>query len=296
METGTPDATIVIVNFDSGNRLPRLLERLERESARIVVVDNASTDGSQSAAQNRAGIDLIRNPLNLGFATAANQGAAITASGWLIFANPDTHPQPGVVSKLIDHVPDDVAIVAPVQVDDKGKALSETGGHRPSLVRYAIWAVLPLRIRKDRGPWLTPPFPQVDFFPAWVSGSFMAVRREVFERVYGFDERYFLYQEDVDLCQRVTTAGYRVMCRGWVRVHHEVGQDDPARRAQANAHSVAPLAARFETPPARRALGLILTVGFALRSFSPRNGRSARAAMPAARALLKTGRPEDARI
>ena len=254
-----------------------------------MVVDNASTDGSPSAAQKRKGISLIRNSVNLGFATAVNQGAVVATTEWLVFVNPDTHPDYGVVRRLVAHVPDEVAVIAPVQVDDSGRALLETGGHDPSLVRYAAWALIPGRVGEQRGPWLSPPFPQADFHCDWVSGAFMAVRRDAFERVHGFDERFFLFQEDVDLCRRLRTAGYRIMCRGWVKLRHEVGQGDAERRALSAARSVAPLASRFETSGGRRTLGAILTVGFGIRSLSPSRGSAARAALPEAVKLAKTG-------
>jgi len=283
------EVTAVIVNFDSGNRLPRLLENLKPQVDHVVVVDNASTDGSPSAAQNRDWITLIRNGSNLGFAAAANQGAAAATSEWVVFVNPDTHAEYGVIRRLVAHVPDDVAVVAPVQVDASGTPLMETGGHDPSLVRYAAWAVIPGRVGGQRGPWLAPPFPQADFFCDWVSGAFMAVSREAFERVHGFDERFFLYQEDVDLCRRLRTAGSRIMCRGWLEISHEVGQGDRKRRALSAARSVPPLASRFETKFGRRTLGAILTVGLGLRSFFPSRGVAARAALPEALKLLRTG-------
>lgn len=285
---GRSDVTAIIVNYDSGDRLARLLERLEDEVRQIVVVDNASSDGSARAARDRPGVVFLANPSNAGFATAANLGVELATGAWLLFANPDTHPEHGVIGSLISHVPDDVAVVAPIQVGSDDEPLTETGGHDPSLARYLAWAILPARLRADRGPWLAPPLPLADCFPDWVSGAFMAVRADAFERVHGFDERFFLYQEDADLCRRLRTSGYRVMCRAWLRVRHEVMQGDASRRAAAAARSVEPLSDRF-TGWRRRGLGLVLSLGYGLRSPLPRQGRAARAALPASLRLLRSG-------
>jgi len=289
MSGTTADVTVVIVNYDSGNRLPRLLERLGDEVAQIVVVDNASSDGSQSAAAGHDNVVLIRNDANVGFATAANQGAEHATTGWLLFVNPDTHPDSGAVKVLTSHVPDDVAIVAPVQLGPAGEPIPETGGHDASLPRFAAWAFLPGRLRANYGPWLTTTFPMGDFYPDWVSGAFMAVRRDAFEGVHGFNTDFFLYLEDADLCRRIRTTGARVMCREWVRVHHEVAQGDPRRRAEETGRFVRSLAMRF-SGWRLKALGLILIWGFGARAVLGKGPArtAARRALPECLDLLRS--------
>lgn len=289
MSGPTADVTAVIVNYDSGNRLPRLLARLTPEVARVVVVDNASSDGSQSAAEGRENVTLVRNETNVGFATAANQGARNATTAWLLFVNPDTHPDAGAVKVLTNHVPDDVAIVAPVQLGPSGEPIPETGGHDASLPRFAAWAFLPGRLRADFGPWLTMTFPMRDFYPDWVSGAFMAVRREAFEGVHGFNTDFFLYLEDADLCRRVRTAGSRVMCRAWVRVHHEVAQGDPHRRAEETGRFVRSLAMQF-SGWRLKALALTLIWGFGARAVLGKGPArtAARRALPECLELLRS--------
>jgi len=289
MSGTTANVTAVIVNYNSGNRLPRLLERLGEEVAQIVVVDNASSDGSQSAAQGRDGVTLLRNETNAGFAAAANQGAKLAKTRWLLFVNPDTHPDAGAVKVLTNHVPDDVAVVAPVQLGPSGEPIPETGGHDASLPRFAAWAFLPGRLRADYGPWLTMTFPMGDFYPDWVSGAFMAVRRDAFERVHGFNTDFFLYLEDADLCRRIRTTGSRVMCRAWVRVHHEVAQGDPRRRAEETGRFVRSLAMQFRGWRLR-ALGFTLIWGFGIRAILGKGPArtAARRALPECLELLRS--------
>ena len=106
-------ATAVLVNHDSGARLGPLLDRLEREVGSVIVVDNASTDGSEAGADGRAAVTVIRNPTNRGFAAAANQGARVATGDWIVFVNPDVVLHHGDVARLLADVPPGAAAVAP---------------------------------------------------------------------------------------------------------------------------------------------------------------------------------------
>lgn len=287
------DATAVVVNHDSGDRLGPLADALLREVRSMVVVDNASADGSLTPVEGRADVTVVRNERNEGFAAAANAGARLGRSAWLMFVNPDVHLRPGDVRRLIDGLPASVAVVAPLQVDERGRPRAETGGYEATLGRYAVWAVVPARFHRRFGPWLAPPFPTRDVDLDWVSGALAAVRREVFERLGGFDERYFLYHEDVDFGRRVRRAGLRVWCRPTVRLHHEVAHGDPGRRVAYTLRAIDSLARDPNFRGwRRRALGLVLSVGFGLRALlgDELTRARARAAWPVAWGLAR-GRP-----
>lgn len=279
------DATLVIVNFDSGDRLAHLLDDLHGTCRRIIVLDNASPDGSGQAAVGRAAVELIENPANTGFAAGANRAvtAATAPTEWFIFLNPDAHPSPAGLTELLDDVPDDVGAIAPLQIDELGTPRAESGGYRPSLWRFAIWALLPAALHGRLGPWVAPPFPSTDTDIPWVSGAVLAVRRSTFESAGGFDERYFLYLEDVALCERIRAQGERVVLRAGVRVFHEVGNGDPYRRARELRRSVDALGAHF-IGIRRFGLGVELLLGFSLRALA--GSRSARHALPACFRLL----------
>jgi len=278
----------IVVNFNSGPRLPALLDVLTAEVRSTTVVDNASTDGSLAGAEARPTVSIVRNDGNRGFAAAANQGADGASEEWLVFVNPDTRLHPGQVGALLAGLPADVAAVAPLQVDEEDRPRSETGGYEPSLGRYLVWALLPVRFHGRRGPWLAPPFPHRDTELAWVSGALLGIRREVFERLGRFDERFFLYHEDVDFCRRARAAGYRVLCRPSVRLQHEVAHGDPDRRVQSGVRSVQSLSLDFEGWR-RRALGAVLTLGFGLRALlsSGTTRRLSRAVLPLGLSLLR---------
>jgi GT2 family glycosyltransferase len=261
----TADATAIIVIHDDGDRLTALLDVLEREVRDVVVVDNASSDGSIGAVEGRDGVTVIRNDSNRGFGAAVNRGSKDASSQWLLLVNPDVHLERGQVSTLLQDLPVDVAEVAPLQVDEHDRPRVETGGYEPSLARYLVWAVVPARWHRRSGPWLSAPFPTRDADVDWLSGALLGIRREVFDRLDGFDERFFMYHEDVDFARRARAAGYRAVCRPAVRLHHEVAHGDPDRRVRSGLRSIESLALDFPGWR-RRALGLVLGLGYGLRS------------------------------
>jgi GT2 family glycosyltransferase len=202
--------------------------------------------------------------------------------------NPDVHLVQGQVGALLTGVPSEVAAVAPVQVDEAGHPKVETGGYQPSLKRYALWALVPVRFHRRWGPWLAPPFPRSDTDLDWVSGALLGIRTTVFREMGGFDERFFLYHEDVDFGSRARGAGYRVWVRPSVRLYHEVAHGDPNRRVLSGLRSVESLGLHFEGWR-RRVLGGILLAGYWLRAtLGSGTGRDlARAVLPHCRELLR---------
>src|SRR5262245_38229807 len=113
------DDSIIIVNFNSGPHLARCLESVARQAphARVLVIDNASRDGSEQAAErSTAPVVLVRNPSNVGFGRAVNQGLAQTAGEFVLLLNPDCQLEAGAVDQLeADSVAHpEAAISAPV--------------------------------------------------------------------------------------------------------------------------------------------------------------------------------------
>jgi N-acetylglucosaminyl-diphospho-decaprenol L-rhamnosyltransferase len=291
-EGAIADATAIIVNYNSGTRLHGLLDQLQPEVHDVVVVDNSSTDGSETQAEGRERVRLIHNDRNLGFAAAVNRGARLASSTWLLLVNPDVHLKPGDIASLLSGVPGDVAVVAPLQVNERDEPLPETGGFEPSLLRFLVWALLPTRFHGHLGPWLAPPYPLEDRELDWVSGALMGIRRAVFEDLGAFDERFFLYHEDVDFGRRARAAGYRVVCRGRIRLHHEVAHGEADRRVVAGRRAVTSLSLEF-AGVRLRVLGAILGLGYGLRALLGRGitRRHAAAVLPLCLQLLMGRRP-----
>jgi GT2 family glycosyltransferase len=202
---------IIIVSYNSRSDLENALRSMTDPppavAHEIVVVDNASTDSTPAYIRERwPGVRLIASESNLGFALANNRGVRSTSSELVLFANPDTLVTGGAIDRLvsiIDRRPE-VAIVGPRIVDGRGRAELSFGA------MIGPWTELRQKILvrgNDRGEPLTTRLVErmtrrphlVD----WVSGACLLIRRADLEAVGGFDARFFMYAEDVDLCAAV---------------------------------------------------------------------------------------------
>ena len=208
------DASIVIVNYQGRGKLGRCLDALALQSGvelETIVIDNASADGSLDEAEGRAGIMAVRNPQNVGFGRACNQGAHLARGRVLLFLNFDSVPEPGwacALVALLDARSEAGAAQGVVLRDPEGDV--NTAGNRVHYLGFG-WAP------QGGSP------PSLDAAPYetfCASGAALAVRRDVFEQVGGFWEAMFLYQEDADLSWRIRLAGYTVLCCPAARSHH----------------------------------------------------------------------------
>ena len=185
----SPDA--VVVAFESADGLTSCLESV-RGHTQLFVVDNASQDGSADLAE-AAGARVVRNADNRGFAAAANQGAALGRAELILFLNPDATLAPAELAKLVRAFDDpSVGAAGPRLVHPDGRE------------QRACWPFpSPVRTWREALGFASA---SIDF----VVGACLLVRRDVFERLGGFDERFWLYGEEADLCRRLRHAGLRV--------------------------------------------------------------------------------------
>lgn len=212
-----PAATIIIVNFNAGAKLAKCLEHLERQSRRdfsVTVIDNASSDASLDAAR-RSPLqpEVIEAGANLGFA-AGNNRAAETAQGeWLVFLNPDAYAAPDWFEKLM------AGAARYPWADAFGSTQIDAGD--PSRLDGAgdVLHVLGIPYRGGFG-WPASSIPPDGecFAPCAAAAMY---RRVVFEKLGGFDERFFCYGEDVDLGFRLRLSGGRAVQLAEARVFHE---------------------------------------------------------------------------
>jgi N-acetylglucosaminyl-diphospho-decaprenol L-rhamnosyltransferase len=231
-----PACAVVLVSYHSAADLGPCLESLPAAAPgvdlEVVVVDNASGDASAEVARGLGAtvglpVKVIENHANVGYARAANQGAASTAGEWLLVANPDTRFEPGALARLLATASADrtIGCVGPHLRNPDGSDYP-TGRRFPSVfvgaVHAALGSVWPANPATRRyhmtGVDRSVPV-QVD----WVSGACMCVRRDAWEAVGGFDPGYFMYAEDMDLCLRIARAGWRVVFDGGATVWHTVG-------------------------------------------------------------------------
>jgi hypothetical protein len=229
--------TILIVNFNSGTHLGVCLRSIAdcAISGKVVVIDNASGDGSERAAEGRPSVSLVRNPANVGFARAVNQGLAMSSEPLVMLLNPDCVLRPGVVPALeteLDAHPR-CAIAAPAILNEDGTIQGSvrgdptiwTGlfGRSTLLTRLFPGSRLARQNVRTSGSGLAAEGGAASVDADWVSGACLLARRKALEAVGGFDERYFLYWEDADLCRRLRQRGYTMRYVPSARVVHGVG-------------------------------------------------------------------------
>lgn len=215
----TPDAlkvAVAVVSFETRELLQRCLESVRAEQPlETVVVDNGSTDGSSELVRGEfPDVRLVVNRRNRGYGAAANQALAACASPAALLLNSDTELERGALRALGRYLAEHPAagVVGPRLADPAGRLqpstlsypsvadmlMGDTGLHR--IVR---------RIPGLRGRFLRTWAHDAARVVPWVSGAALAIRRSAFEAVGGFDERYFMYWEEVDLCRRMAAAGFQ---------------------------------------------------------------------------------------
>ena len=223
----------VIVNYHAYEELDRCLAALHaaEPSVELVVVDHETrVDEARALRARHPEVRLLACADNRGFGAGINRGARETAADYLLLINPDAvvdGPIVGTLLALLEERPD-VAVVGPLVRDADGSIQASArrfpgvstvlGGRSTWLTR-----VLPGNRLTSRNL-LTGPHVREPMTVDWVSGACMLVRRRAFDQVGGFDEGYFLYWEDADLCRRLHDAGWRTVYHPGVSVHHVAGR------------------------------------------------------------------------
>jgi GT2 family glycosyltransferase len=231
MSATDPVVSVVVVSYNTRDDLRQCLRSLASNVSlplEVVVVDNASADGSAAAAREALpAARIIENPENKGFAAAANAGWQASRASHVLFLNSDAEVVAGAVEALLsvlDARPD-VGIVGPRTLGDGDRIQVSTG---PRLTPLAEWGQRRLvqGVRRGQAAALREAEARHsrEHEPFWVSGSCLLARRSALEEVDGFDERFFLYEEDVDLCQRVRAAGWSVVFTPAATVRHRLGR------------------------------------------------------------------------
>jgi GT2 family glycosyltransferase len=236
----TPRLAAVVVNYNSGTELRLALASVASEAPspwEAVVVDNASTDGSERVVVEFPQARLLRNPANVGFARGVNQAIAATTADHILIMNPDCQLTAGSLPPLLALLSADprCAIVAPRILDPDGSPQGNARGDpdmltgvfgRTSWLRSALPG-LPVA-RRNVVDTAAEAALEVD----WVSGACMLARRDALEAVGGFDERYFMYWEDADVCRRLRGRGYSIRYVPSASAVHRVGQSSRTARAR----------------------------------------------------------------
>ena len=225
-----PRLSIIIVTYNSRKDLDACLRSLTEGATRldreIIIVDNASTDGTAVHVRERwPGVRLIDAGGNIGFARANNIGIRQTFGDLVLLLNPDTVVPAGAIDRLAAALERDphAAVAGPRIVDADGRAELSFG---PMISPFAELRQKMLVKGSERGPLrpivglMTRRTRYVD----WVSGACLLARRADLDAAGLFDERFFLYTEDVDLCASIRARGRKVLFVAEAHIVHRRGQ------------------------------------------------------------------------
>lgn len=213
------EVSVLIVTYNSARQIDACLDALARGAdvaLEVIAVDNASGDGTAEKLARAAGVHLVVNGCNRGFAAAINQAARLAHGRYLLLLNPDTQVQPGALRRLLDFLQRHpaVGICAPRLVDMDGRIRHNCFGFETPWSFFAFGVgVGPLRwLRRlalggNRWDITADAALEVEA----VTGAAMLVRRDLFEAFGGLDERFFMYCEDGDFCLRTARNGWKTV-------------------------------------------------------------------------------------
>jgi hypothetical protein len=208
-----PALSVVVVNWNGAAYLASCLESVRGAGREVLVVDNASGDGSEALVRQRfPDVRWIANAQNEGFARAANRGLLAARADHVLFLNPDARANAPAISAAVAVLEErpDVGIVAVAVRDAEGRL---TPTVEPFFSLAALSRPWARRVRAPEGPEPV----AVD----WCHGAFFLARRADLLALGGYDESYFLYAEDMDLCFRMHAAGRSVVYLPQVSIVHE---------------------------------------------------------------------------
>lgn len=209
----------VVVTHNSEAHIEKCIESLKRERLPIVVVDSASTDGTKERL-SRLDVETLLLSENRGFGYAVNVGVRKVNTDYVLFINPDAYLELGAMQGIVDFIQHHSkgGIIGLLLCNEAGNAEVTSFGDEPTL------AALLSRHASKKGLPVTPQ--RVD----WVSGGAMLIKKSLLEKLDGFDEGFFLYWEDVDLCKRARDAGWEIWIYPKARVFHVRGASQKSEK------------------------------------------------------------------
>lgn len=271
------DVSIVIVSWNVKSYLIDCIASILRHPAactsEIIVVDNASTDGTAAAVNEQfPSVRVMANAGNTGFARANNQGAAAAAGEYLFILNPDTLLLPDTLTALVAFMNrnPDIAMCGPrVLNDDRTIQRSVRGFPTWSAAfgRYTFLKYLGL-FKGSLERWRCRRFDyaaQADV--EQLIGAALLIRRTVFERLGGFDERFFMYYEEVDLCRRLNEQGLRVVytpCAEMIHLGGKSAKQVPAKKRFMTLESLLLYLRKHTAPGRAKTLSILFKLGVLL--------------------------------
>lgn len=217
-----PKISFVVLTYNSQDYIEKLLKSIfnllkddiERRRAEVIVVDNDSNDRTLVIVREFANVKVIKNKENLGFSKGINIGALHSGGEFVIFINPDGELREGNLGKLVGAFEENKKIaVVGGKIVGKKKEEKSVGKflNLPELFLVSVGLDELFGVRSSPSE-----IKEVDF----VSGGFMIVRKDIFKKLSGFDESFFMYVEDMEFCYRVRKEGYKVLFDPRISIYH----------------------------------------------------------------------------
>ncbi len=235
-----PELSIIVVSFNTKKLLEECLTSIYRHtkmrSFEVIVVDNASKDGSPQMIQKLfPKATLIQNKNNLGFGRANNQAAKLAKGKNLLFLNSDTKLTEDSISMINNRLNkrSDIAIIG-CRLKNNDGSTQQSAGHFPTLPRIFLWALflddLPI-LRDLLKPYQisNKKFYKKEHEVDWITGAFFMIKKKVFKKLNGFDKKFFMYVEELDLCFRAKKEGFLVLYTPQTSIiHHKSASSVPS--------------------------------------------------------------------
>jgi len=212
--------TVQIVNYNSRDNLIVCLQSIRKHAqdsadSQVIVVNNDTE--RLGGFLDSFNVDLIEKNENVGFGKAHNLGLEKAKGDYILLLNPDTKLFPEAIAKLVNvfSTNERIGIAGPLHISEEGVSKEEHFGFQKtplSTIGGKLFGKQSLLGQKDI------------FETGWVSGGAMIIRKKLFCELGGFDEKYFMYFEDVDLCLRAKKKGWKVVVQPEAKVFHKSGQ------------------------------------------------------------------------
>jgi GT2 family glycosyltransferase len=224
-----PELTLLFVNYNCAALIRRCVASalpFLPSDCEILAVDNASQQADLQLLEQTERLTVVRSPVNLGFGGAMNLAASSAHGRWIILMNPDLVVESDIFTPLLQHLQEDpaCALSAPALIDESGRPIHSWNVPEDLFWEFAkthylqgLWRHIALRRFQQRygtsRPWPV----------GFVMGACMCLKREDFLSLGGFDSRFFMNGEDVELCDRIWAQGRSVHLLPWLRLRHDEG-------------------------------------------------------------------------
>lgn len=215
--------SVVIITFNNEKTIRDCLNSVLKEDLdkELIVVDNNSSDSTCKLVEQFKEVKLIKNRENFGFGKANNIGTRVSVGNYILFLNPDTEVKKGSIAELANYLDQNssVAAVGPALANENGRIQPERSS-LPNLITEILILTNLHKLSFFRGFVYAIATPETIVQVDHLMGAALMIRREVFERVDGFDEKFFLWFEETDLLKRIQDKGLKIVYYPQSKVVH----------------------------------------------------------------------------